>query len=178
MRNVLVFLTGLAVAELVAAQAGVAQQATGEFMKSCQAKVRGTQADVRAEQDAVNECTLDAAVAAGVLPGPLVAACRAELAAVQNSRGRMVRQCAQVQHLGAKMDEREWRLAAEDLCQARSRIPGHRYEQGKKSQCLIDTLLQTRPASADRRKACTRPPSGNPQHDAQEQWSCLSAGPL
>lgn len=178
MRHVIVFLTGLAMAGATIAQAGVAQQATGEFFKACQAKLRGVHADVRIEQDAVNDCTLDAAVAAGVLPRPVVESCRVELAAVQNSRGRVMRICAQFLHLGSRMDEREWRLAVEDLCQARSRLPGHRYEREKKSQCLIDMMLQTRQVSAAKRQACSRPSSGNPAHDAEEQWRCLSTPPL
>jgi hypothetical protein len=174
--RMLILLLGMVACSAASGQTGVVQQATGEYFKSCQAKFRNSNPDVRVEREAIEVCTVDAAVAANVLPGALVEACRDEMKSSQTTfeRATSVRACVSVRHFGAKMDDREWRLAVENYCSMGARLPGGRY-QARKNECLTEILLEQRQVSTTRRQACTKPSTGNPTVDAEERWRCLSA---
>lgn len=153
--------------------AGVAEQATASHYQLCQAKHRGM-ADLRAEREAVYECATSVTVAAGVIAPAIVDACRAEFKALLQGRAYRIWRCALLDQFGPRMDVRDWRMAVEDVCNARVSIAGHRYER-QKSQCLIDVLLDQRNVPATRQQACRKPSTGNPTVDADERFRCLSA---
>lgn len=173
MRGV-VFVVAMLFGSSALCQVGVAQQATGEFFKSCQAKLRGSNPDVRIEREAVENCTIDAAVSANVLPAPIVDTCREEMKSLQAGQAGMVRRCAELRHIGAKMDDREWRLATDQYCRARANLPGDR-QLAHPAECMVKVLLEQRQVSTAKRQACTKAPTGNAAHDAEERWRCLSA---
>lgn len=171
--RLLILLMGMVACSAASGQTGLAHQATGEYFKSCQAKVRGSSPDVRVEREAIEVCAVDATVAAKVLPGVLVEACRDEVKSLQTAleRATSVRGCAHLRHFGPKMDDREWHLAAHGYCSIRARLPGGRHP----AQCMTDMLLEQRQVSAAKRQSCTQPSTGNPTVDAENRWRCLSA---
>ena len=171
--RVLIVLIAMVACSAASGQTGVAHQATGDYFKSCQAKFRNSSPDVRVEREAIEVCAVDATVAANVLPGALVEACRNEMKSLPTAleRATSVRGCAHLRHFGPKMDDREWHLSAHGYCSNRARLPEGRHP----AQCMADTLLEQRQVSAAKRQACTQPSTGNPTVDAENRWRCLSA---
>jgi hypothetical protein len=141
MRLVVIGLVGVLWVGSAAAQLNVALNATQEQQKACQAKLRGQEANLDLHREQVHECTLEAAVAAGVLPGEVVEDCRKEFAALQKAQAGTVRKCAAFRHFASRMQDSEWRNYAADLCLVRGTTPGHRY-QGRAEQCLADLRAQ------------------------------------
>lgn len=144
MRAVVVCLIGIVAAGAAAAQLNVAFNATLEHERACKAKLRGQEADLDRHREQVNECTLEAAVAAGVLPAAAVESCRKEFAAVQKGRAGIVRRCAGLVHFGSRMQASERQEHAAAVCLARSQLPGHRYH-GRADACVLDMKTQVQP---------------------------------
>lgn len=163
---------GAASGSLLAQNSGVAQPTVrpsyAPFYEQCNAAHRSSPGDVRIQREKTYECTIEAAVKAGVLPARPTRECSEEFAAVGAGRQYQVLRCAYLQAEGPQMDERQWRLLAEEVCLARSAIPGHRYQGANRRQCLIDTLLAQRPAPA-RRAECAK--------DRDREFQCLLAAP-
>jgi hypothetical protein len=144
MRSVAVFLIGIVAAGAAAAQLNVAFKATLEHERACKAKLSDQTANLDLHRELVNECTLDAAVAAGVLPAAVVESCRKEFAALQKAHAGTVRKCAAFMHFGSRMQASERQTYAADVCLARSQLPGYRYH-GRTDQCVLDLKTQVQP---------------------------------
>ena len=146
---------------------GAPHSAIKPINEKCRAAHLNSSGDVRAALDKANECTIANAQQAGVLQAASVQTCRDEFAATAElGRPYKVLKCATLRTHGAQMNDRDWRVAVEEVCLALSQIPGHRYQGANRQQCLIDTLLQQRPAPSPARRAeCAK--------DREMQFQCL-----
>lgn len=140
------------------------------FYAQCHAAHRAPSADVRVQRDKTYECTIAAAIQAGVLSVESVRECGQEFAAVDTGHQYKILRCAYLQAEGPKLDERQWRQVAEEVCLARSELLSHRYQGANRQQCLIDTLLAQRSAPSPARRAeCAK--------DRQMEFQCLLTAP-
>lgn len=140
------------------------------FFEQCHAAHRTSSVDVRAQREKTYACTIDAAVQAGVLPAGQVRECSEEFATAGTGRQYKTLRCAHFKSQGPELDERQWRVLAEEVCLARSEMVGHRYQGANRQQCLIDALVAQRGAPSPARRAeCAK--------DRDREFQCLLAAP-